>query len=154
MAAKVLIQPLDLSNFDPSTYPSDPGFADLVTQELGDSGTLSDGFDTVWEDLVAIVDALEEGMILLGGADGGDLDDTFADILTVDPTEAGDHVAQLSAAIPDVEGHVDNLGSPLTAASPPAPPVASAAPTYSLKVVISYDPPTPTQTLCVGVDVR
>jgi hypothetical protein len=119
VADKVLIQPLDLADFDPSTYPSDPGFADLVNQELTDSGTPADGFDGVWEDLVAIVDALEEGMILLGGADGGDLDDTFAEILELDPTEAGDHVALLSAAIPDVQTNVDNLGTLL--GGPPLP---------------------------------
>ncbi len=119
MSDKVLIQPLDLGDFDPSTYPSDPGFTDLVNQELSDSGTPADGFDGVWEDLVAIVDALEQGYVLLGGADGGDLDDTFAEILELDPTEAGEHVTLLSAAIPDVETHVDNLGNLLS--GPPLP---------------------------------
>lgn len=122
---KVLIEPLVVDVSDLPPLPLHPGFADLVGQELGDSGTPADGFDGALSDLTAIVDALESGLVLLGGADGGDLDDTFAEILTLDPGPPGDNLAAALAAVPVGDALQSALGSVLTGAAPPTPTSAS-----------------------------
>lgn len=59
MAVKLLIQPLDLSQFDQTLTPSNPGFGDLATSELGDSADPSDGFDQVVSDALGLIDSLD-----------------------------------------------------------------------------------------------
>jgi len=119
MADDVLIQPLAPLITDELELPLQPDFSSLVNDSLADVGTPTDGFDSVLTDLVQIVDALEAALIGLGGLDGGDLDDTFVDIAALDTAGPGVDVANLSAALPDVQTNVDNLGAIL--GGPPLP---------------------------------
>lgn len=119
MSNGVLIELLSPLLSDELQLPLQPDFSSLVSDSLGNAGDPTDGFDQVLADLISIVDSLEDGLIALGGADGGDLDDTFADILTLDADAPGEDVANLAAALPDVQTNVDNLGTILT--GPPLP---------------------------------
>lgn len=122
MSGDNLIDPLSPLITDDIQLPLQPDFSSLVSDSLGNSADPTDGFDQVLADLISIVDGLEGGLIALGGADGGDLDDTFVDILALDSDAPGVDVANLSAAIPDVQTNADNLGNLLTAVALPAPP--------------------------------
>jgi len=61
-----LIEPLDLTDFDPSQVPDNPGFTDLLSQELGIQATDLDGFSLVFDQAVALVDALGGALEGLG----------------------------------------------------------------------------------------
>lgn len=122
MSDDLLIEPLVLDPADFPPLPLEPGFTQLVNDSLGASATPADGFDPVLEDLIAIVDSLDSGLSLLAGADGGDLDTAFEEILALDPTDAGQHVVDLVAALTDEQGNVDNLGNLLGSSSAPTPP--------------------------------
>ncbi len=119
--SKLLIEPLVLDPSDFPPLPLEPGFTQLANDTLGNAATELDGFDSVFADAAAILDALDNALSELGGADGGTLDDTFEEILQFDPADAGGHVVEASAAIADAGTNVDKLGNQLAAASLPAP---------------------------------
>lgn len=126
MADDLLIQPLDLTDFaDPGQGP-DPGFTELVASELADAGTDADGFDAVVEEMQGFIDAFDAGLAELAGADGGDLDTTFAEILTLDPEAVRANAADFAAALPAGDQAVEDLGN-LLAGSTPAPPAGGGA---------------------------
>lgn len=122
MATGCAIQLLDVTTFPSPDDVQNPGFTDLFNELVGGAGTAADGFDTDLEDANALLDALDNALSELGGADGGTLDDTFEEILQFDPADAGGHVVQASAAIADAHTNVDQLGGRLAAASVPAAP--------------------------------
>lgn len=119
MSGDNLIDPLSPLITDELELPLQPDFSSLVNDSLGNAAYPTDGFDQVLADLISIVDGLEGGLVALGGADGGDLDDTFLEISALDADAPGADVANLAAAIPDVQTNVDNLGNLLT--GPPLP---------------------------------
>jgi len=119
MARTQAIDPLPLDQFPTEADSSDPGFEQLFSQLVDTAATPADGFD---DDVTAasnLLDQLDTALGGLSGQDGGTLDDAFADILTVDPADAGADVVNLQAAIPDVTSNVDQLGVIL--AGPPLP---------------------------------
>src|SRR6266849_7889892 len=117
--ADVLIEPLDLADFDPSQVPSDPGFTELLNNELGVQATDLDGFNLVFDEAVAIVDALGGALEGLGFA----LLDAFGEADTINEAPLGDHLTafagQLAAGAAIVASTDALLG---TAASPPPAP--------------------------------
>lgn len=109
MAPTRIIQPLDLADFAVTPETTNPGFADLVNSEVGDAASPLDGFDDVFAELSALVDALDSGLALLAGADGGTLDDTFADILPLDDAPVAQTLADVTAALPDIDAAANDL---------------------------------------------
>lgn len=116
------IDPLPLDQFPTEADSEDPGFEELFNQLVGDAGTPADGFEDDLAIANTLLDDLDSSLGELGGQDGGTLDDTFADILAVDPAPAGDDVVALQAAIPTIDSNVDNLGNLLAGAGLPTPP--------------------------------
>lgn len=130
MATKI-IQPLDPADFSPTADTANPGFADLFNSEVGDAASSVDGFDNIVTELAGLIDALDSGMQLLAGADGGTLDDTFADILTLDPEPVAQTLADVTAALPAIDAAANDLGTLIGATATPTPPApAPKQPTY------------------------
>jgi len=77
----VFIEPLDLSQFNPSPSALDPGFAQLVHDTLGDSGSNLDSFEEVLTDAAGIVDALDKATAAQDAA----LDDVLVLLDTTNP---------------------------------------------------------------------
>lgn len=125
MSERKLIAPLDLADFDPSVFSSNPGFTDMVNQELGNAATPDDGFEPVFEELVGIVDSLDTGLALLGGADGGTLDDTFEEILTLDDGPPHDNLVAATGDIPVGDAITADLGTLLGDATGAGTPPSS-----------------------------
>lgn len=118
MSENLLIQPLVLEDYSFPPADTNPGFTDLFSSEVGNAAAPEDGFDDVVAELEGIVDALDSGLALLAGADGGDLDETFADILTLDAEGPRSNIVDLGAAAADFHSGVDGLGNLLTPALP------------------------------------
>jgi hypothetical protein len=118
--SNLLIQPLVLDPADFPPLPLQPGFAQLVQDELGYFATPADGFDDVLAEAVGIVDALAGALESLGG----ELLDSFAEADLVDPAAAGDNLVTGSAAVGVAGTAVDSLGTLITLSSTPptAPP--------------------------------
>jgi hypothetical protein len=116
------IDPLPLDEFPTEQDASDPGFEQLFNDLVGDAATPADGFDDDVAIANSILDQLDGALGELGGQTGGTLDDTFAEILTVDPNDAQADVSHLTAALPDFQTNVDNLGV-ILAGPPPVGPV-------------------------------
>src|SRR5258707_304701 len=93
--SKQLIELLVLDPADFPPLPLQPGFAQLVQDELGDVATPADGFDEVLAGAVGIVDALDAAL----GDLGGGLLDAFAEADLVDPAAAGDNLVAGNAAV-------------------------------------------------------
>jgi hypothetical protein len=121
MASDCAIQPLDLTTFPSPDDVANPGFTDLFAELVGDAGTPADGFEDDLAIASALLDSIDGALNALGGADGGTLDDTFAEILTVDPQEMADLQAQHAAALPAGDQAETDLGNLLAAAGTPAP---------------------------------
>ncbi len=157
--SSVLIEPLVLDPADFPPLPLQPGFAQLVQDELGTAGTPDDGFDAVFTEVVGIVDALDAA---LGGL-ANDLLDAFAEADLVDPAAASDNLVAGTAAVSASSSLVDNLGTLITIASTPtAPPTPPSAPpggggavgTYSCVVTYNATPGPGPQTLCISAKVQ
>lgn len=119
MSGDRAIDPLPLDQFPQESDTQDPGFEQLFAQLVDTAATPADGFDDDVAAAIAILDALDTSLASMSGQDGGTLDDAFADALSIDPTTAGEDVANFSAALPDLQTNVDNLGTLLT--GPPLP---------------------------------
>lgn len=124
MAGTLLIQPLVLDPADFPPLPLQPGFAQLVSDELGTAATSADGFDDVFAEAVGIVDALAGALDSLGN----ELLATFADADLVDPTAATDNLVAGAAAVGASSTAVDALGTLLTTSSAPTAPAPPGAP--------------------------
>ncbi len=124
--SKQLIELLVLDPADFPPLPLQPGFAQLVMDELGDVATPADGFDDVLAEAVGIVDALAGALDSLGG----ELLDTFAEADLVDPAAAGDNLVAGEAAVGAAGAAVDSLGGLIASSSGPtaAPPPGAPSP--------------------------
>lgn len=116
------IDPLPLQDFPTEADTQDPGFEQLFSDLVADAGTPADGFEDDLAIANSLLDSLDAALTEMSGQTGGTLDDTFLEILSVDPAPAGDDVVNLSAAIPGVQTNVDNLGNYLAGAAAPTPP--------------------------------
>lgn len=119
MSGNNAIDPLPLQNFPLESDTQDPGFEQLFGQLVDIAGTPADGFDDDVAAASSILDSLQGALDSMAGQTGGTLDDAFVDILSVDPAPAGDDIVNLSAALPDLQTNVDNLGNIL--GGPPLP---------------------------------
>ena len=117
MANDLLIQPLVLDTSDFPPLPLQPGFSQLASDELSNQATPTDGFDDVLAEALAIVDALDAALGVLGS----DLLSAFAEADLIDPAPVGDTVAGFTASLGPSDTSVTNLGTLLSAAGPPAP---------------------------------
>lgn len=117
MNTTLLIDPLVLDPADFPPLPLTPGFAQLVNDELGNAALPTDGFDTVFDELVAIVDGLDQALGVLAG----ELVSAFGEADTIDAAPVGDTVAGFAGALGVSSTAVDNLGTLLTGAAPPTP---------------------------------
>lgn len=115
------IQPLDVSSFPSLDDISNPGFTELFNELVGDAGTAADGYDNDIATANELLDAIDSGLAGLGGADGGTLDDTFEEILTVDPQPIADLQAQHAAAIPAGDQAEQDLTNLIAGVSSGAP---------------------------------
>src|SRR5713101_7798223 len=115
----LLIQPLTIDPADFPPLPLQPGFAQLVMDELGDVATPADGFDDVLAEAVGIVDALAGALDSLGG----ELLDTFAE---------ADLVAR-EAAVGAAGAAVNSLGVLITSSSGPTIPPPPGAPSPAVQ---------------------
>src|SRR5713226_4328263 len=122
--SKQLIELLVLDPADFPPLPLQPGFAQLVMDELGDVATPADGFDDVLAEAVGIVDALAGALDSLGG----ELLDAFAEADLVDPAAAGDNLVAGEAAVGTAGAAVDTLGTLLTTSTSPTAPGAPPPP--------------------------
>src|SRR5260370_30692907 len=116
-------QLIELLVLDPAAFPPlplQPGFAQLVQDELGDVAGPADGFDDVTAELVGIVDALAGELDSLGG----ELLDAFAEADLVDPAAAGENLVAGEATVVAAGTAVDGLGTLITSSSvaPGGPP--------------------------------
>ena len=93
-----------------------------MQDELGNAGTNTDGFDTVFDDALSLLDSLDTALTSLAGADGGTLDDTFADALALDADAVAELAAQVGDALPGIDKTTNDLGDVITAATTPPPP--------------------------------
>jgi|SRR5215469_2436212 len=139
MSGDNLIDPLDPLISDELTLPLQPDFTSFVNDNLGTAADSSDGFDAVLADLIAIVDSLEQGLILLGGADGGNLDDTFLEIAALDADSPGVDVANVTLALPDVQTNADQLGTLLSTAALPQPPTTRGTLPAGCDALLGFD---------------
>ena len=119
MSGNRAIDFLPLDNFPTEQDTSDPGFEQLFNDAVGDAGTPADGFEDDLAIANSLLDSIDASLTALSGLDGGTLDDAFADIDALDPTDAGQHVIDLQAALPELQTNVDNLGTIL--GGPPLP---------------------------------
>jgi hypothetical protein len=117
-----IIQPLNLADFEISEDTSNPGFTELFNSQVGDAASPLDGFDDLITEVTGLIDSLDSGLAALGGAEGGDLDDTFAEILTLDPEPVAQTLADVTAAMPAIDAAANELGDILAPFAPPTPP--------------------------------
>jgi hypothetical protein len=115
--SKVLIQPLVLPPDEFPPLPLDPGFSQMVQDDLGNVVTAADGFDALVAEVLGIVDAIDSGLDALGGG----LLDAFAEADLIDAAPVGDTVAGFTASLAPTSSAVDDLGTLLTTATTPAP---------------------------------
>ncbi|SRR6266852_5744368 len=117
--SNLLIQRLELDPADFPPLPLQPGFAQLVTDTLGNVATPTDGFDDVMGEAIAIVDALDTA---LGGL-ALDLLSSFAEADAIDAAPVSDTAAGFTASLAPSSAAVDALGVLLGSATGPVPPV-------------------------------
>ena len=115
------IDPLPIDQFPTEADVSDPGFEQLFGDLVGIAGSDADGFDDDVAIANSLPDSIDAALGLMSGQDGGTLDEAFAQIEAIDVDGAAGDVLNTAAALPDVQGNVDNLGNDLTAAGPPTP---------------------------------
>src|SRR5258708_9707732 len=130
--SNLLIQPLELDPADFPPLPLQPGFLQLVMDELGDQATPADGFDDVVGEVIGIIAALDAALSALNPT----LEDTFAEADTIDAHAVTATVDGFTAALVPVSAAVDELGALLSGAGRPRPPgrcdVARTMPAASL----------------------
>jgi len=129
------IQLLDPGDFIPSIDNTNPGFTQLVTDTLGDAGTPADGFDQVWAEANAIVDAVDAGLGLLDG----DYEGTFSDAGAIQPHAFADTAAALQASLVPADKAFTDLGNLLPGGSPA--PDSPATPAGGTPAVELHPPP-------------
>src|SRR6266851_427144 len=115
--SNLLIQQLELDPADFPPLPLQPGFAQLVTDTLGNVATPTDGFDDVMGEAIAIVDALDTAL----GALALDLLSAFAEADTIDALPVSGTVIAFTASLAPSSAAVDDLGTLLGTATPPSP---------------------------------
>jgi len=115
--SNLLIQPLELDPADFPPLPLQPGFAQLVTDTLGNVATPTDGFDDVMGEAIAIVDALDIAL----GALALDLLSAFAEADTIDEQPVDTNILGFVASLTPSDAAVDDLGKLLGTATPPRP---------------------------------
>jgi hypothetical protein len=114
----LLIQPLEIDPSDFPPLPLQPGFTQLVSDELGNAATPTDGFDDVFAEVVAIVDALDSAL----GTLEGELLRAFVEADTVDARPVSATADHFAASLAPTDAAVNNLGTLLGAAAAPTPP--------------------------------
>jgi hypothetical protein len=114
----LLIAPLVLDPADFPPLPLQPGFSQLVNDELGNAATPTDGFDEVFAEVVAIVDALDSAL----GTLAGELLDAFGEADTIDAQPVSVTADSFTASLAPSDTAVGNLGTLLGAAAAPTPP--------------------------------
>jgi hypothetical protein len=138
------IQQLAESDYPIPADGETPGFENLFNELVGDAATDADGYDTDVSDAILLLDQLDSGLDQLEGLDAsaivfppprrppigppvppfgtGNLDFTFQEILELNPQDALDDLVAMTAAIPDAQSNVNDLGNLLVAATTPAQP--------------------------------
>lgn len=118
-----LIQPLDLSQFQPAFQNTDPGFTQLVNDTLDDLATPADGFDEVMSEAIGLLDGLDAALGILEG----DFSTLFDEAQQIDPQPYTDTATALGTSTDAMNGAVDALGDQVSRLAPqpapqPAPP--------------------------------
>jgi hypothetical protein len=159
MSKGLLIDPLVLDPAEFPPLPLQPGFAQLVKDELGNVVTSADGFDQAVADAVAVIDALDGILTVMGN----DLVDAFLEADLIDPQPVSDTVDGYTASLTPTSSAVDDLGTLVgTAAAPtPTPPSGggggggggTATTTSSAVVTVTLTGAPSPQILCFNVKV-
>ncbi len=111
MAPKLLIEPLDLSQFSDQPAATNPGFADLVNSELGNQATDGDGYDADVTEVLNLIDFFDT----LTGVNNTELDAILALLNTSDPAPIGGALDAFGGVQPTGQGFldgVDSIGAP------------------------------------------
>src|SRR6266849_2651195 len=103
--SNLLIQPLELDPADFPPLPLQPGFLQLVSDELGDTATPADGFDDVVGEGIGIIAALDAGLSALHPT----LDETFLEAYLSDTQQVNETIDGYTAALVPVSTAVDDL---------------------------------------------
>ena len=132
MARKLLIEPLDLSQFT-TEQPTTPGFTDLATSLLGDSASDADGFDSAVGDVLGVVDALDRA----ASAMDADLDAILLLLAESDTGAAEQHLVDYQSTIPAGEQLV---GDSAALTTPDQAPLALLEPAGQAVVTLGGPP--------------
>jgi hypothetical protein len=89
----------------------------MVNDELGNAALPTDGFDSIFDELVAIVEGLDQALGVLAG----ELVSAFGEADTIDAAPVGDTLTGFAGALPASSSAVDDLGTLLAGTTPPAP---------------------------------
>jgi hypothetical protein len=105
--ARLLIQPLDLSQFTPDEQTRNPGFGDLVNSELAGIADDTDGVDQEITAVLGLVDLLDAA----GAAQDADLDAILALLDLAQPGHVDQAFNDFAGAQPGAEGFVAGVTS-------------------------------------------
>lgn len=119
-----LIEPLVLNPAEFPPLPLKPGFAQLVADELGNAATPADGFDTVFSDLLAVMDTLDAVATALGA----DLVNAFTEADLIDPGPVAATAAGFTSSLVAPTAAVSALGTQLAGVKPAQPPKPTPGP--------------------------
>jgi hypothetical protein len=111
----LFIQPLDPGDFIPTEQTTSPGLTQLVTDTLGDAGTPADGFDQVYAEANAMVDAVDAGLGLLDG----DYEGTFSDAGATNPQAFAETAAAVQASLVPADKAFADFTNVLPGGTPP-----------------------------------
>jgi hypothetical protein len=135
MAQKLLIDPLDLSQFSDKPAATNPGFADLINSELGNQATDGDGYDA---DVIETLDLI--GFFdVLTGVNNTELDAILALLNTSDPAPIGGGLDAFGGAQPTGQGFLDGVDN---IATPSLTPLSLLQPSGGATVVLGGPPST------------
>lgn len=129
----LLVQPLDLSQFDQQAPDRGASFEDLVNSELGNAGLPADGFDQALDDTIILIDQFDA----LTAAADADLDAILALLDTQDPSPIGGALDAFGGTQVTGQGFLDGIDN---IASPSLSPLSLLQPNGGATVVLGGPP--------------
>jgi hypothetical protein len=131
-----------------------PDFMGDITNDLGNLGTHTDGFEVVFEDLVTQIGNAGD----VGSALDDDLDTLGTSVPQVDPNSLDSDRASLPATLSEgnaiLSESSDLLGTITPTPQPPGGGGGGGAVTYNATITFTFSGPASPQTLCISVKVK
>ena len=107
MSGNVFIDPLDLTEFNPSAPGDSPGFTQLVQDVLGTGASALDGFDAALADASALVDALDAAT----GEQDAALDAILVTLDTANPAQLDNSMLGYASTAPVSAAFIDTFSA-------------------------------------------